>query len=118
EHESGVASVEMGGVSDLIGHHRAANAGMFGPAVYARFEEGAVDDQLTAAVEQVEQARLTFGPVELIFRLNGHPRHLPTFGSQRVTGASQLFLPHEKLLSGNLPLLRRDHPRPPHSPRS
>src|SRR5438552_19101123 len=98
----------MGGVSDLIGHHRAANAGMFGPAVYARFEEGAVGDQLTAAVEQVEQARLTFGPVELIFLLNCHPRHLPTFGSLRVTVACQLYLPHEKFLWGNLPLLLRD----------
>src|SRR5436189_5695540 len=68
----------MGGMSDLIGYHGAANAGMLGPAFHAGLEEGAVDDQLTAAVEQVEQARLAPGPVELVLLLNGQPRHPPT----------------------------------------
>ena len=34
---------------------------MFGPADHARLEERAVDDQLPAAVEQIEQARLALG---------------------------------------------------------
>src|SRR5437588_9080635 len=63
ERESGIASVQMGHVSHLVGHQGAADAGMLGPAVHTWFEEGAVDDQLTAAVEQVEQARLAFGAV-------------------------------------------------------
>src|SRR4029077_20581392 len=58
EHESGGARVQMGGVSDLVGYHGAADAGMLGPALHAGLEEGAVNDQLTAAVEQVEQAGL------------------------------------------------------------
>src|SRR5439155_1045834 len=51
EHQSGVAGVQMGKVTNVVSHHGAADAGMVGPAVHAGFEEGAVDDQLTAAVE-------------------------------------------------------------------
>jgi hypothetical protein len=40
-------------MSDLVSYHGAANAGMLGPAFHAGLEEGAVDDQLTAAIEQV-----------------------------------------------------------------
>src|SRR5438067_4050365 len=80
EHESGVARSQMGGVSDLIGYHGAANAGMLGPAFHAGLEEGAVNDQLTAAVEQVEQARLAPGSVELVRLLHGQPWHPPTLG--------------------------------------
>src|SRR6266704_3223260 len=47
----------MGGMSDLIGYHGAANAGMLGPAFHAGLEEGAVDDQLTAAVDAQRPAR-------------------------------------------------------------
>jgi hypothetical protein len=35
---------------------------------------------------------------------HGHPRHPPTLGGQRVTGAGQLLLLHEQLLARSLPL--------------
>ena len=76
---------------------------MLGPAEHAGLEEGAVDDQLTAAVEQVEQARLALRPVELVRLLHGQPRHPPTLGGQRVTGAGQRLLLHEELLARSLP---------------
>jgi hypothetical protein len=79
---------------------------MVGPAVHAGFEEGAVDDQLTAALEQVEQAHSALGSVELVLLLHGQPRHPPALGGQRVTGAGQLLLLHEQLLARSLPLLR------------
>jgi hypothetical protein len=41
----------MGDMGDLVGHHGAADAGVLGPAFHAGFEEGAVDDELTAALE-------------------------------------------------------------------
>src|SRR5712671_7638124 len=63
--EGGVAGVQMGEVGHLVGTEGAAPAGMLGPAEHAGLEEGAVDDQLTAAVEQIEQAHLTFRPFEL-----------------------------------------------------
>ena len=44
ERKCGVAGVQMSGVSDLVGQHRAADARMFGPANHAGLEEGAVDD--------------------------------------------------------------------------
>ena len=95
----------MRGVSHLVGQHRAANAGMLGPAFHTGLEERTVNNQLTAAVKQVKQARLPFAPVELVLLFHGHPRHPPALGGQRVTGAGQLLLLHEKLSSRSLPLL-------------
>src|SRR6266566_4426338 len=97
----------MGHVGDLVGYQGAAAAGMVGPAEHAGFEEGAVDDQLAAALEQVEQARFALGPVELVLLLHGQPWHPPALGGQRVTGAGHVLLLHEQLLARSLPLLRR-----------
>src|SRR5712691_11682855 len=97
----------MGQVRDLIGAQGAAAAGVLGPAEHSGFEEGAIDDQLTAALEQIEQAYLALGSVELVLLLHRHPRHPSTLGGQRVTGAGQGLLLDEELLARNLPLLRR-----------
>src|SRR6266480_2460983 len=53
-------------VRDLVGHHGAAHAGMLGPAFHAGLEERPVDDQLTAALEQVEQAHFALRSVKLV----------------------------------------------------
>ena len=103
--EGGVAGVQMGQVGDLIGPQGAAAAGVVGPAEHPGLEEGAIDDQLAAALEQVEQAHLALGPVELILLFDGHPRHPPAFGGQRVTGAGQGLLLHEQLLARTPPTL-------------
>src|ERR1700688_184998 len=97
----------MGQVGDLIGAQGAAAAGMLGPAEDTGLEEGAIDDQLTAALEQIEQAYLALGSVELVLFVHGQPRHPPAFGGQRVTGAGQGLLLHEELLVRSLPLLLR-----------
>src|SRR5262249_5464897 len=82
---------------------------MFGPAAHAGLKEGAIDDQLPPAVEQVEQARLALGTVELVLLLHGQPRRPPTLGGQRVTGPGQLLLLHEQLLARSLPLPQRHY---------
>src|SRR5262249_49027065 len=82
-------------------------AGMLGPAEHPGFEEGAVDDQLTPAFEQVNQARLAARSVELVRLLDGHPRHPTAFGRERVTGPDLNLLLHEQLLARSLPLLPR-----------
>src|SRR5258707_5733489 len=97
----------MGQVRDLIGAQGAAAAGVLGPAEHSGFEEGAIDDQLTAALEQIEQAYLALGSVELVLLLHRHPRHPSALGGHRVTPAGQGLLLHEELLARNLPLLRR-----------
>ena len=53
-------------VRDLVGDHRAADARVVGPSVHAGLEERAVDDELRATVEQVDQALLAVGPVEAV----------------------------------------------------
>ena len=98
-------------MADLVGPERTADAGMLRPAVHAGLEEGAIDDQLTAALEQVEQARFALGPVEHIGLFHGQPRHPPPLGGQRVTRAGHGLLLDEKLLARSLPLQRR-HDRP------
>ena len=60
---------------------------MLGPAEHPGLEEGAVDDQLAATLEQVEQAHSAVRPLEFIRLLDGHPWHPPAFGGQRVAGA-------------------------------
>ncbi len=107
EHQRGVAGVEVREVGDLVGQHGAADAGVLGPAVHAGLEEGAVDDQLPATGEQVDQAPLSFGAVELVLRLDGLPRHAAALGGQRVTGAGQLLLLHEQSQARRLPVLGR-----------
>jgi len=91
----------------MVGPQGTADAGMLRPTVHARLEEGAVDDQLMAALEQVEQARFALGPVEHICLFHGNPRHPPSLGGQRVTGVGQGLLLDEKLRARSLPLLRR-----------
>src|SRR5260370_41314146 len=101
----------MGQVRDLIGAQGAAAAGVLGPAEHSGLEEGAIDDQLTAPLEQIEQAYLALGSVELLLLLHRHPRHPSTPGGQRVTAAAPALLLHEQLLARNLPLLRRNDRR-------
>src|SRR5215475_1722737 len=97
----------MGQVGDLICAQSAAAAGVLGPAEHPGLEKGAIDDQLPAALEQVEQANLTLGPVELVLLLHRHPRHPSTLGGQRITRAGKGLLLHEELLVRSLPLLLR-----------
>ncbi len=67
-----VARVQVGEVGDPVRPQGTANAGMLRPAVHAALEEGAIDDQLMAAREQVEQAHFTVGPVEHIRLFRGN----------------------------------------------
>jgi len=60
-------------------------------SLHTGFEEGAVDDQLTAALEQIEQAHFALGPSELVILLQRQPRHPPRSAAKRVTGAGQSF---------------------------
>ena len=95
-------------VGDLIGYERAPAARMLGPAEHPWFEEGAVDDQLTPAFEEVQQAHGAYRSLERVLPLHGHPRHPPAFGGQRVMGPHLGLLLHEQLLTRSLPRLRRN----------
>ena len=77
----------MGEVGDLVGPQGAAAAGMLGPTEHAGLEEGAVNDELSAPVEQVKQARLALRPVKHVILFHGQPRHPPALSGQRVTRA-------------------------------
>src|SRR5215467_5627315 len=92
---------------NLICTQGAAAAGVIGPAEYSGLEEGAIDDQLPAALEQVEQANSPLRPVELVLLLNQHPRHPPPLRGQRISGAGESLLFQEEFLPCSVPLLRR-----------
>src|ERR1035438_4775676 len=110
-----VSRVHMGQVGDLVRADGAAVAGVLGPAEYSRLEEGAIDDQLPAALEQIEQANLALGPQELVLLFYRHPRHPSTLGSQGVAGPHLSLFLHEHLLPRSLPLLWRHNRRCVHS---
>src|SRR5580700_362808 len=97
----------MGQVSDLIGAHGAAATGVLGPAEHPGLEESAIDDQLTAALEQIEQAYPALGSVEPVLLVYNLPRHPPALGSQRITRSRESLFLHQELLAGSLPLLLR-----------
>jgi hypothetical protein len=101
----------------LVGNERAPNAGTV--RVRAALSEGgdvgrvegAVDDQLAAALEEVEKACRPVRPLEAVVLLHGQPRHTPTLGRQGVARPSELLLLHQHSLPGLLPLLRGDDRR-------
>jgi hypothetical protein len=105
--ERRVAGVEVGEMADLVGHERAAAAAALGPAVDARLEEEPVDDELAAALEEVEETRRAVRALERVVLLHGHPRHPATLGGEGIAGAGQPFLLHEQRLTRGGPLLRR-----------
>ena len=89
EGKSCCASVQVREVSDLVGP-QVEQPGMqacSGQLCTPLLEEGAVDNQLTAALEQVEQARFALGPVEQIRLFHGNPRHPPALAGPRFPGA-------------------------------
>src|SRR5215475_13809278 len=98
----------------LVGDERAADAGPIRVRAAlcvggdVRPIEGAVDDQLAAALEQVQQAHGPIRPLEAVGLLHCHPRHTPTLSRHRVARPGELFLLHQQLLSGRIPLSRRD----------
>ena len=56
--------MQMCQVADVVDEHGATSAACFGPARDSGLEEEAVDDQLPAPVEQVEQANLAVRTLE------------------------------------------------------
>ena len=58
----------------------------------AQLEEEAVDDQLTASLEKVGQARGVVRALESVLLIHGHSRHPAALGGQRITGVGQLLL--------------------------
>ena len=58
--------------------------------MHTGLEEGAVDDQLAPALEQIEQAHLAPGPSNTYFFSTAIHGIRRPFGGQRVTGAGRL----------------------------
>jgi hypothetical protein len=85
-------------VADLVaGDQGAAAAASLRPACHPGLEEEAVDDQLPAALEEVEQARRAVRSFDAVVLLHGHARHPAPLGGQRIAGAHQRLLLHQQL---------------------
>jgi hypothetical protein len=98
---------EMG---DLVGHQRTADTRVIGPAGHPGLEEGTVEQQLTAAVEQVGQADRPVRPVEDVFLVDLQPRHPPAVSGQCVPGTGQVLLLRQQPQARGLPIRWRDGP--------
>ena len=76
----------------------------------ARAEHEVVDEQLTAAIEQLrERARAVVG-VEAVLLLDADPRQLASLARQLVAQPRVLLLADEQLLAGGRPLLAGSDP--------
>src|ERR1700755_2125464 len=95
-------------MTNLVSAERASAASMIRPSEHAGLEKGAINDQLAAALKQIEQADLALRPVKLIDLFEGHPRHPAALGGQPVTRAGKCLLLGEHLLARRFPLLRRN----------
>jgi hypothetical protein len=76
------------------------------------------DDQLVAAVEQIDQPHLAVGTLEAIVLLNRHHRQPAPRRRELVAGAGQLLLLRQQPPARGLPLgfrhdLRQAHGTPP-----
>jgi len=68
-----------------------------------------VDDQLAAAVEEVEQSDRSVRAFEGVVLSDLDHRQSAAVGVQRVALPRELLLPGQKLLAGSQPLLTRHH---------
>src|ERR1700722_1591506 len=107
EHQRRVAGVQMSEVRYLVSQHGTAATPMFRPPEYPGLEEGAIDDQLRPAVEQIRQAYLALGSVDLVLLVHRQPGHPPARSSHGVPSTGQLLLLDQQLLARSLPLLRQ-----------
>src|ERR687895_21721 len=117
ERERHIPRVQVGGVGDLVREEGAAHARPLGVRVATlrvrvggdlRPVEGAVDDQLTAALKQVGKRGRPIRALEAVLLLDRHPRHPAALGRERVAGSGVLLLLDEQFLAGDLPLLGGD----------
>ena len=97
-------------MADIVDDHRAARAGIG----ITRLQHVVVDDELAAAVEQVEQAHLSVWPLEGVPLLDADHRQPPALGRQRVPGPSGLLLYDQQRRVGPLPLGWRHDMRKTH----
>ena len=107
--EAGVALAQVQQVAQLVGVHRAAGAAALRVDVHVRIHEEPVQDELAAAVEEVEQRRVpAAGRGEAIILLHADHRHAAALGRNGVTRAGVRLLLLEQRLARGAPLLRGD----------
>jgi len=88
-------------VADVVDDDRASLAA----GVPSRVEHEVVDDQLPAAVEEVEQRRLAVRSVEDVFLVDPDHRESASLGVQPVSGAGEVLLLGEQPLTRDQPLV-------------
>jgi hypothetical protein len=93
--------VQVGEVADAVGQERAGLAALFP----VRVEHEVVDQQLTAALEQVEQAGLAVRALEDVFLVNLDDRQLAPLSVQRVSLPGEFLLLRQQRPAGGQPLI-------------
>jgi hypothetical protein len=98
--------VHMGEVPDLVDEHRTAGTACRRPPLDAGGEHEVVEDELAAALEQVEEALGTVRPLEDVVLVDPDHRQPAALGGQRVPRPGGLLLLHEQPFAGNQPVGR------------
>ncbi|MCY1409798.1 hypothetical protein D9M71_251550 [compost metagenome] len=97
-----VGQVLVGAV-DVIAEVRATGAAL----VPALGEHEVVDNQLTAAAEQVRQFQFAIGPLEMVVLVDFHPGQGAAFGAEFVPFPGEGFLVDQVLFAGGEPFFPR-----------
>jgi len=92
--------VQVGRVAEVVDHERAHVAAL----VPFRVEHEVVDDELAAALEQVEQSHAAVRAFEAVRLLDLDHRQPPTFDAQLVSRSGSRFLLGQQLLASHQPL--------------
>jgi hypothetical protein len=97
--------VQMGEVANVVNEQRTAGAARFRPALDARGEHKVVDDQLAAAIEQIEQGRLAVRALEDVLLLDPDHREPASLCGKRVARSGEFLLLGQQFLAGCKPLV-------------
>ena len=111
EGQGGIPGVQVRQVADAVGQERAGRAAL----VRVRVEHEMVDQQLTPALEQLQQAGLAVRALELVLLADLGHRHPAPLSVQCIALPGELFLPGQQLLAGREPLLSGHDRRIVHS---
>jgi hypothetical protein len=88
-------------MAEVVHGHRAPVASL----ILVGTEHEVVDEQLSAALEQIEQGRLAVRALEDVGLVDENPRQPAAVGGERIACARGFLFPGEQLVASRLPLV-------------
>ncbi len=104
QHQRCIAGVQVREVGEAVDEHGASATSTLGEIGNSWLEEKTIDDELSAAIEEIEQADLAVRSLELVRLVDPHHRQPAALGGKLGADAGRLLCPAEEIVAGSLPL--------------